>query len=252
MPNEIIRNDFIGRVDNALRKAKNVAAIDHAGLRGKAREIFVQDILRPVLPPYAEFGSGKIVDSEGGMSAETDVVIYSRQTLPSILFDSECGLYPVEGAVYAIEVKSKINATELKSTIEKFKRLRELTYLPTIVDYYGEPREVQCPPVIPCLFAFESDLSEDGKSELERYREYDQYANEQPVIPVFCISGRGYWWFNPHEPNTPWMKHQANEEHEDIIDFIGGIANTIPDQVVAKGRPRFGNYILRDKTFIKE
>jgi hypothetical protein len=54
MPNEIIRTEFINKVRSALTSARNVAQIDHPGVWGKAREIFVQDMLRPILPP----GSG--------------------------------------------------------------------------------------------------------------------------------------------------------------------------------------------------
>jgi hypothetical protein len=30
------------------------------------------------------------------------------------------------------------------------------------------------------------------------------------------------------------------------------VANTVPDHVVLKGRPRFGNYIIRPREFTKE
>src|SRR5258705_12991739 len=83
--------------------------------------------------------------------------------------------------------------------------------------------------------------------ELARYRELDEEADTNPAIPVFCVVGRGYWWFKPNEPSEKWMNHLANEEHDEVIDFIGGVANTVPDQILLKGRPRFGNYIIRPR-----
>jgi len=251
MANEIIRQEFLISVHNAIVRARNVSEIDHAGVRGHAREIFLQNLLKPILPPYVEIGSGKIADSKGTLSAETDVIIYSRQTLPPLLYKHDFGIYPAEACVYAIEVKSKLTATEIQSTIEKFKRLRELIYLPPALNHLYQPTGRVMPPVIPLLFAFDSDLSVSGKDELERYRNLDQEANVSPIIPVFCVAGRGYWWFKPNEPAEKWIKYLPTDDNEEVVELIGGIANTIPDQVIAKGHPRFGQYIIRERNFEK-
>ncbi|MCB9143731.1 MAG: hypothetical protein H6635_00050 [Anaerolineales bacterium] len=251
MANEIIRQEFLNRVHSAIVSARNVSEIDHAGIRGRSREIFLQKMLQPILPPYVEFGSGKIADSKGNLSAETDIIIYSKQTLPPLLFEANFGLYPVEACIYAIEVKSKLTTSEIQSTIEKFKRLQDLSYLPPILNHLYQPTGGMTPPVIPLLFAFSSDLSSSGKDELERYRNLDKDSDKNPAIPVFCVAGKGYWWFKPNEPAEKWIKHLPTEDNEEVVELIGGIANTIPEQVAAKGRPRFGQYILRERNFEK-
>ncbi len=86
---------------------------------------------------------------------------------------------------------------------------------------------------------------------MERYRECDPNADTSPLVPVFCVAGRGYWWFKPNEPKEKWIKHLPTSEHEEVIEFIGGVANTIPDQVMRKGNPRFGEYIIRPRQFEK-
>lgn len=45
--------------------------------------------------------------------------------------------------------------------------------------------------MIPLLFAYDTELK--NKDELERYRELDAEADTNPIIPVFCVVGRGYW-----------------------------------------------------------
>ena len=252
MANEIFRSEFINKVESALTSAKNVSQIDHSGVRGKAREIFVQDLLRPILPPYVELGTGKITDSMGNFSAETDVIIYSRQILPPLLFEPGFGIYPAEAVIYAVEVKSKLTMEEIRSTIEKFIRLRDLQYLPSILNELYQPLAGNSFPAIPCLFAFDTDLVIGGKDELDRYRELDAAADSNPAIPIFCVAGRGYWWFKPNEPAEKWISHFPTADHEEVIDFIGGVANTIPDRVVLKGRPRFGEYIIRPREFDKK
>lgn len=251
MPSDLMRRAFFEKINSALHRARNASEIEHPGLRGRAREIFLQDMLKPILPPYVEFGGGKLVDSEGNQSAETDAVIYSSHTLPPLLFEMGFGLYPVEAAIYAIEVKSKLTATELSSTIKKFSRLQDLVYLPSATNERFEPAGPSSAPVIPCLFAFDTDLSDSGKDELERYRELDPNSEVKPAVPVFCVAGRGYWWFKPNEPAEKWIKHLPTENNEEILEFIGGVANTIPEQIIRKGRPAFGNYLIQPRGFEK-
>lgn len=249
MANDIFRDEFRTRVRTALERARSAALLDHSGLVGRAREVFVKDLLKPILPPYVELGSGKIGDSEGHLSAEVDVVIYSAATLPPLLLDTGFGVYPSEACIYAIEVKSTLTAELLRDAIEKQRRLQQLQYLPSVVNHVYKPIGGPSPPVIPALFAFGTDLIE--KDELARYRELDSDANTRPAIPVLCVAGRGYWWFKPNEPAEKWINHLPTEDNEEVIDFLAGVANTIPDQVIFKGRPRFGHYILRPREFRK-
>ena len=117
MPNELVRSEFLSRVRLALSRAQDASGLGHSGLIGRAREILVKDLLRPVLPPYVELGSGKIGDSEGQMSAEMDVVIYSSATLPPLVLEHGFGFYPADPCIYAIEVKNakQVHSTDLRS-----------------------------------------------------------------------------------------------------------------------------------------
>jgi hypothetical protein len=252
MAHDLFRAEFVTRVRSALARADEIALIEHHGLAGRAREVFVKDLLRPILPPYVELGSGKLADSEGRLSRETDVVIYSAATLPPLLLEAGFGIYPAEACIYAIEVKSTLTAHELRNAIVKHQELRALRYLPSAVNEIFQAIGAASRPVIPALFAFRTDLAESGKGELARYRELDGDADSNPAIPVFCVAGRGYWWFKPNEPAQKWINHPPSPEHEEVIDFLGGVANTVPDQIVLKGRPRFGNYIIRPREFRKE
>jgi hypothetical protein len=100
------------------------------GLRGRVREIVAGGPLTHVLPAPFEIGTGKIVDSNGVQSAETDVIVYSKSVLPPILYSPRDGVFPAEACFLALEVKSRLNATELDDTIGKAKQLREISYIP--------------------------------------------------------------------------------------------------------------------------
>lgn len=252
MANQIFRNEIKKEVIAALQSYANIRELDHPGLKGRIREIITSKLLKPILPPGVETGTGKIVDSQGNQLAETDIIIYSRSILPPIVYGHSTGLFPIEACIYSIEVKTTLNATEIKDALKKVNQLSKLKYLDVIhpmnfVKPIGRPSLI-----IPALFAFSSDLEMEASSEIDRYRKYDQDADIKPRIPVICIPKRGYWWFKYDEPDKKWIHHSPTQDFDEIIDFIGGIANTIPRQILEKGIPHYGHYIIQQRPFTKE
>ena len=240
MPSKLLRDEYISKIKNALNRSISVASLDHRALEGRVREIFAEELLKPILYPGTAIGTGKIIDAAGAVSSETDLVIYSRNTLPPYVYGHNFGVYPVESCIYAIEVKSTLTAQEIKSSISKVAQLRNLKHLYSFyplnfVQPYGPP----CTTTIPILFAFSTDLSPTGKSEIDRYRENDPDADTKPTIPVICVAGRGYWRFETKRPKPSWLFHPPTDEHDEIIDFISGVSNTIPEQVWMRGHPRY-------------
>ena len=248
MPSKLIRDEFISSINLALRRYESSAGLDHAPMVGRVREIFTENLLKPILYPGTEIGTGKIVDSLGNVSAETDLVVYSRNTLPPYVYGHSVGVYPVESCIYAIEVKSKLTANEVKTSIQKVHKLRQLKCLYSFYPLnFTQPYGPACTFTIPVLFSFSSDLSETGKTEIERYRELDPDANTSPAFPVICVAGRGYWRFETKRDKPCWIHHPPTGDHDEIIDFISGISNTIPEQVWMRGHPRYGHYISVDR-----
>lgn len=253
MANQLIRNEVKKEVLSALRAFADIDAIDHSGLKGRIREIITEKLLKPILPPGVEIGNGKITDSFGNLSAESDIVIYSRQTLPPLIYGHATGLFPVEACIYSIEIKSMLTASEIKDSLSKVKRLHTLKYRETFyplnfVKPIGPPSSF----VIPALFAFSTDLAEDGLTEIDRYRKYDLNADSSPLIPIFCIPKRGYWYFKSDEKDKKWIHHAPTSDFDEIIDFIGGIANTIPIEIIKKGQPYYGYYIIEERHYNRE
>lgn len=241
---------MLRRIALALDEARDAGLLDHRGLEGQAREVFVRGLLKPLMPPNAELGYGKIIDSLGGLSSEVDVVIYSPVTMPPLVYDVGFAAYPVEACPYAIEVKTKLTATEVRDVVGKFRRLRDLKTLPTLVDLQTlQPIGAPCPLPIPALFAYGSDLSPDGKSELDRYREYDPEADTAPLVSVFCVVGRGYWWFCPDASEKKWVFLPPTETHVEVLEFLAGVANTVPDSIAMRGRPKIGSYLIDGRQF---
>ena len=250
MANEFVKQNLLTKIENAIREAQVGSDISHPGMVGAIREIALKNLFEPLLTDQIGIGSGKIIDYSGLQSKETDVILYSKDVLPHVLFSDkdDMGLYPAEICLYAIEVKSRVTVEELRDAYEKAKMINSLKYLSGI---YG-PGDRAIPHlttrIVPAMFAFGSDLSGDSKSELERYIEIDPLAERDPSIRCICIVGKGCWFFRSDAINEisvgKWLCWKPTSNHEEIIGFLSGVLNTIPDAIASRGRPRFGEYLL--------
>lgn len=250
MPN-IIQKNYLAQIRGAFAKADLLAEEGHPGLRGRFREILVGDILLPVMPPEVSFGTGKFVSLSGKSSKQLDVVLYSRLIMPPFMYSGNEGYFPIESGLYSIEVKSKLTKHELQKSIESAQTLASLPMANTehwSADPTGFPNKTEAPIAIPivAIFAFGSDLKSDPQKEIDRYRELDANADTNPAVGVICIRGRGYWWFGDE-----WNFLSSNEDHREVMSWIAGTVNTMPQLITAKGRPRFGNYLSRSDPFQK-
>lgn len=239
MPNKIFRDRLVNNIDYAIRESKNASEVAHHGLVGRIRELISSKLLMPMLPRGFEIGTGKIVDHQGNQSAETDLVIYNRAVLPPILYSDRDGIFPVESSYYALEVKSRLTATEVQDAIKKGRAITALK------------RQSQQPSDFPnridtvlVLFAFSSDLAE-GSSELHRYAQYDEGWLRDPVIKAICVVGRGYW-YHKAEANC-WVATATSPEHDEVIELISGIGNTLLRNPADRRLAMLGNYLMRER-----
>lgn len=241
MANQYFRDRLRINISAALASATTASQIDHPGIQGRIREVTLNQLLKPLLPTDVDVGTGKIVDATGRQSAETDVIIYSPRLLPPLLYAPDEGLFPVEACLFAVEVKSKATSNEVTDAISKSRRLQELSLSS------GKALAAVSLAVTSLFFAYGSDLAKDGKTELERYRALDMEADSDPAIQGICVAGRGYWIYSRGGAGC-WMTSDARGEHEEVIDFLGGIVNSLPEKMSKRGLPSLGHYLLENKT----
>jgi hypothetical protein len=235
-----ILKGFRNSVTAALAKFRETAEMGHAGLKGRFREIFVKDLLRPVLSNEFLAGSGVVVDHTGLTSREADVIIFDKFHIPAVLYNAEEGLFPIEGTSYYGEVKSKLTTQELHDAVEKFRVVRKFSALP---NHQGIS-------VIPprFLFAWTSDLKGEGiEKELERYIKIDELALVDPAATIICVVGKGYCSaIRTADGKTAWYKIGNADGVQEVVNFIGGVANSLIDLRMQKFGVRFGHYIIPD------
>lgn len=215
------------RVAAVVAAAKALGQVNHAGLRGSLRETVVRDLLRPMLPPTVGIGHGVIVSAYDEQSTEQDVIIFNRNVVPCLIVDNECGLFPLEASLFTIEVKSKLTSEELKSAHEKARRLEKLRHVPG-----AAPPEH----VIPCLFAFESDLS--VKSELDRYREV-ALDEQHPALRDLCVVGRGHWFWKTDQ----WYEQKPTPGYAEVLDLMASIIATHERVSASRTKPDLRQYV---------
>jgi hypothetical protein len=210
--------------------------------------------MMPFLPSFVGVGTGKIIDSEQGQSAECDVVIYDRDVVPPLLLGQREALFPIESVLYSIEVKTTLNVAELRDATAKAKRVRELKNCPpryperqgydTVLRIH---RDSLRPAPVCCLFAFGTSIKGKRKTDLQRYQEIvDNTDNEGiPYISSLCVVGHAHYFFGKKsESGDSWHTSHADSNSGEVLMFLAGLLDTIPETRLRRGYPAWSNYVI--------
>ena len=246
MPNKIYRDRIINQIEYAVREAENATKIEHPGLLGRIRELSASHVFGPLLPSGFEIGTGKICDREGNLSSEADLVIYNKSILPPVMYSEREGVFPIEACFYAIEVKSKATASEVRDAIQKGQEIMKLEY----ANPSSSDKLKHLSLVVPTFFAFGSDLSDSGMSELQRYAKYDPEWKTDPVIKAICVVGKGYWYHSSKD--GCWFFHPPTPAHDEVIDLVSGVVNTLAKAPTQVRQALLGQYLMLARSVFKK
>ncbi len=260
---ERIRSDAVGTIASAA----NQSFVQHKGMRGRFRELLVNNLLQPWLPPYVACGTGMIVDANDNIrkSTQEDIILFDRSIVPSALISQEYqeGVFPTNGVLMRIEVKSKLNRIGLKKALLAASEVHHVTVQAT---------ERNWPGITSALFAFDSDLIDDPTNphkelqrmidlsyELELVRRVNSGASPFP-IQCLCVAGKGAWGnvkFPSIREDMIWVEADFKKKGDEIIFFVGVISNTCfnahleriglnPEKSMSSG---IGRFVLADNPF---
>ena len=95
---------------------------------GDSMEQPVRTQLEQILPRGIAVGQGFVIDSQGGTSKQTDVILYERDICPTFSVNNtpETTYYPCEGVIAVGEVKSTIDRRTLRDAFEKIASVKKL------------------------------------------------------------------------------------------------------------------------------
>jgi len=154
--------------------------VPHSGEQGGIRERRVQDFLEKYLPSRYGVASGHIIDWQGGVSLQEDIVIFDKLNCPILKIDPYYQVFPCETVYATVEVKSTLNNEEIGACIDHTCRLKQLD------------RANELGPIESFVFAYDSyDSKRQGPAiwAREKFKEIASSDNEKKPMPsvVICL-----------------------------------------------------------------
>ncbi|EAK9869124.1 hypothetical protein YZ12_03450 [Campylobacter lari] len=122
-------SDFLKNIGQELvLKFNSASNHSHPHAIGRARECGVVEKLEALLPSGVGVGSGFVIDLYGGVSKQSDIVIYEKNFASRFIQNNveDYAYYSCENVLAVGEVKSNANSNDIKDSIEKLKLVKEI------------------------------------------------------------------------------------------------------------------------------
>jgi hypothetical protein len=185
------------RIDGAYHhffaNYRESSGIKHNLSKGEIRENPVRDFFGSLLPRGLSVASGEIIDSRGGISPQSDLIIYRASDGIPIL-DMQPTILQIESVMCVTEVKSVINIDEYEDCLRKAQKLFALRPFDKKLQQYRrgrDPGPEDCRIFI-SIFAYASNTKSGLGEEAERYMECAQRLGIDPsIIDRIYILGKG-------------------------------------------------------------
>ncbi len=174
--------------------------IDHAGERGRQRELVLRCLLEKYLPKKYSLGTGQVIDIRGNISRQCDIVIFDAFNCPLLLIEDGYQLFPAEAVFGVIEVKSIFNTNTIKECVQNIQSVKSL---------------IRKEPIAGCAFAYRSEYSAEPKIETAAKALLKANQNIPPKehIDLVCILSDGI--LRSYKGPPTW-----GEEGDSIAAFI--------------------------------
>lgn len=98
-------------------EAQHAGLLGHSSMTGNAREFFVRRVLRSFMPSAVRVGTGRVIGSDDSPSKQVDIVVFDGR-LPAFDMPDGQSLFPIEGVIGVIEVKSRLDVKTLHSALD--------------------------------------------------------------------------------------------------------------------------------------
>lgn len=109
-----------------LKLSSKIDEIYHPTAKGDESELNWIGLLRAYLPERYTVDSGFVVDHQGNISEQIDIIVYDRHFTPFIFRGENVVYIPAEGVYAVFEVKQHLDTKNLNYAIKKLKSVKEL------------------------------------------------------------------------------------------------------------------------------
>lgn len=113
--------DWFNNLEKVLiTEAECAGLLEHNATIGQIKEFLMKEVLKKFLPSGLTVGSGQVISSiDGDISKQIDIIIFdNRFPRFSVTDSSQNALYPIEGVIATIEVKTELKSDTLKEALE--------------------------------------------------------------------------------------------------------------------------------------
>lgn len=148
----------------------------HAGEKGTEAEDILRIFLNQHLPQRFRAASGFIIDNENNISSQTDVIIYDALASPVYRYSNKTLILPADTVASVIEVKSRLNKSDLEDAYKKIASCKSLRKRPlSDADQKATGSDLSTIATFGAVFGFDSDtsLATLAKHIEELNRQYD-------------------------------------------------------------------------------
>ncbi|GGJ89064.1 hypothetical protein GCM10010123_18290 [Pilimelia anulata] len=108
--------------------------VKHNATLGAENETIFGRLLERILPRKYDIGTGMIIDSHSNYSRQTDLIVYDRSELPTLFAQSTQLIHAIESVYAAIEVKTRLQVSDIEDFAKKVRKIRELRIVGDVKD----------------------------------------------------------------------------------------------------------------------
>lgn len=182
--NNMLSKFFDSKVRDLFELYRNTSQLDHPGEKGLLRELVVRRLLLSLLPPHFGVGTGIIVDAWERQSRQTDLIIFDRRLLPSILVEESRGIFPMDAVLRTVEVKSRLSRNNVEEAVQAASRLHPNNPEGLKMVTYGKLPGGRSNYPFASLFAFASDWNVS-------YEDLpDSFKKPESNLVAICVADR--------------------------------------------------------------
>jgi len=192
-PIPVVNNRFAAALNRFGAALLETSAVSSATIKGTKREDTFRTFLAERLPKRYGIATGEVVDQFNTSGPQLDVLVFD-QTRNFSFSDGDIHVLPAEALLASIEVKSKLDATEVDRCCKGARKLRTLRPFRVPLggrDIAAAENRASRARYFHCVFAYDTDVEPANwiKAEARRFRKHE--AREEHLVDAVYVLRRG-------------------------------------------------------------
>ena len=203
-----IRDIFLGLQDKMRsRLSLNREILTHPVAKGDASELEWIEMLSAYLPDRYRTDRAFIIDCEGNISEQIDIVIYDRHYSPFILKQNGATYIPAESVYAVIEVKPSVTSNHIEYASKKAESVRRLRRTTATIVHAGGKINTPKKPfgILAGILTIDGKYGNALKTKLEKLSP-DRFLN------FGCSLAHASFWFKKDEEEQHVFEKSPQDE----------------------------------------